>query len=137
MDFNSQISRIHTLVESDKYNEALLQIKKSRFQGCDDVILILFEALCIYETGNDLETIRLLSEFLNKSKNHKKKDYALFLTAICLCNLGLKSEAEAIFLNLPDNYPEITRERNDVRKDLEIKEKAKSYVMQIPCIKNA
>lgn len=81
-------------------------------------MLSLFEATCVYETGDNIETLRLLAEFLASSRNSDKRAYALFTAAVCLENLGLNEQADKLLENLPEAYPGLEKERTHVRKEL-------------------
>ena len=131
MDFAKQIHSAYELVDSDQYADALIQIENLRSNGCNDPVLVLYEALCIYEAGDDLETLRLLSEFLDQAKVHRKREYALFTSAICLMNLGLVSEAKNIFNKIPDSYPNIHTERKNVEEKLKSKNSGISFYKKI------
>lgn len=110
MLFEKELEETRLLVESGEHEKALESIDLLRSKGCDDLILVLFEALAKYDAGEDLLCLELIEKFLSQSENHIKHDYALFTSAICLMNLGLASEARHIFQNLPDDYPGLEKE---------------------------
>lgn len=109
--FDKDIENIRYLTESGFHEEAITRIDELRNKGCKDSILLLFEALAKYDAGNDLECLKFISEFLDLADDHEQHDYALFTSAICLMNLGLASEARLILKELPDDYPDIEKER--------------------------
>ena len=137
MDHSEQIEIAYQLVNSDKYTEALVCIENIREKGCDDVILSLYEALCVYEAENDVESLRLLSLFLSKAGNHQKREYALFTTGICLMNLGLASEALEVFSQISNSYPDIEVEREKARNKFEAQKEGIVHYSRIRGRKNA
>ena len=131
MDYSKELEIAYQLVDSDKYLEALAYIEGVRKAGCDDVILYLYEALCAYEANDDLETLRLLTEFLSKAGDHIKREYALFTFATSLMNLGLPNEALSIFNLVSDSYPNINKERISAKKDKKLQESSLLYYSNI------
>jgi tetratricopeptide (TPR) repeat protein len=131
MDYTEQLDIIYQFVDSDDYENALKHIENIRSQGCSDVVLILYEALCAYDVCDDIETLRLLNLFLKKSGHHEKKEYALFTIGICLMNLGLASEAKDIFSEISNSYPDIEEERNAARIKAESQKKGIALYNQI------
>ena len=101
------ISEIHALLDADEYVEAKSKIDTMRSLGVEDSILLLFEALCAYESDNDIETLRLIAEFLSSSDSDHKKPYARFTAAICLVNLGLYEQARELLGTVPESYPDL------------------------------
>jgi len=124
MKFDKELNEIYILVNTDEYKKTLLRIKKLRFRGCNDVVLFLYEALCAYEAGDDLECLRLLSIFLNTAEHHQKREYALFTVGICLMNLGLVGEAKKVFIQISDKYPNILKERENAENEILSRQKA-------------
>ncbi len=123
MKNQEEIEQARKLVESGQTEGATALIKKLRSNGCENSILCLFEALIEYDSDNDYECIDLLAKFISSSKGHEKINYAYFTMGICLMNLGLVSEANEIFLKLPDSYPNIEKERaaSEVQKNKQYK----------------
>ncbi len=108
------ISAIHKLVESGFHEEALNKIKEAKDKGETNPILMLFEALALYDGKKDLECLVLLNKFLSEiGPEHGKYNYALFTAGICLMNLGLPTEASKLFNLVPNEYPDIESERKE------------------------
>jgi len=118
MKSTSTIDKIHALIDADDYLAAMSGIREARQAGCDDAILSLFEAICVYEVGEDNEALRLLAEFLGNSKNHSKQSYALFTASVCLENMGLYREAQELLSKLPKSYPGLEKEIADITRQL-------------------
>src|SRR5687768_17375591 len=97
MEPSDSLDAIHKLIDGDDYVTAKDLIKEARAAGKTDPILSLFEALCVYESGNDVETLRLLGEFLLSAGRTRKRPYARFTAGVCLANLGLFQEAKELF----------------------------------------
>ncbi|PUB74049.1 MAG: hypothetical protein DBP03_11825 [gamma proteobacterium symbiont of Ctena orbiculata] len=107
---------IHKLVESGFYEEALNKIQAAKSRGETNPILMLFEALALYDGKKDLECLALLNKFLSEvAPDHEKYNYVLFTAGICLMNLGLPAEAYKLFNIVPNEYPEIDNERREAR----------------------
>ncbi len=136
MDCTAQVDRAHKLVDGEEYEKALSHIKRIRAWGCSDQVLVLFEAVCIYEQGDDLRALELLVEFLKTGGSHPKANYAKFTAAICLINLGLLAPAEHILQSLPDGYPDVRRERSEVGEQLRKQQEAMKKLSEITLIGN-
>ena len=127
-----RIQEIHKLVESGFHEEALKKIKLAKENGETDPILMLFEALALYDNKKDLECLILLNQFLSKiNKDHEKYNYALFTSGICLMNLGLAHEASKIFHLVSDEYPDIKKERMQSESQIELQCKAENITKNI------
>lgn len=126
------ISAIHKLVESGFHEEALNKIQSAKDKGETNPILILFEALALYDGNNDLECLVMLNEFLSKiGPDHEKYNYALFTSGICLMNLGLPTEALKLFNLVPSEYPDIDSERREARLKANVSKEAKNIFKRI------
>ena len=136
MLFDKELEETRLLVESGNHEAALESIESLRNKGCDDLILVLFEALAKYDAGDDLLCLELIERFLTQSNNHIKHDYALFLSAVCLMNIGLASEARQIFQNLPDDYPELEKELRASQIKESRQRQALSYFIRITNVDN-
>lgn len=124
MDTTSTLDEIHALIQSDDYVKASARIAEARAAGRVEVLLTLFEALCMYESGDDVETLRLLAEFLPNSTNTKKRPYALFTAAVCLENLGLHEQALELLKKVPRSYPALKKELSHSKLALERQKQA-------------
>ena len=131
MDYSNELEIAYQLVDSDKYSDALIYIEDIRKNGCDDVILDLYEALCIYEAKDDVECLRLISKFLSRASKHRKREYALFTAGVCLMNLGLANEALSTFEQVADSYPNIESERNEAKKALGLQKNGLKQYLKI------
>lgn len=124
MSANKHLDEIHSLIQSDDYVTARAQISEARAAGHKEALLSLFEATCVYEAGNDIETLRLLAEFLASSANSAKRQYALFTAAVCLENLGLNEQALELLQKIPESYPDLQKERTDATNGLKRQRRA-------------
>lgn len=132
------LKEIHKLVEAGFHEEALKKIKLAKRKGETNPLLLLFEALAVYDDRKDLECLRLLNQFLSKiSSSHEKYHYALFTSGICLMNIGLPKESSRLFNSIPDDYPDIEKERRESHEALSIAAKAKDFAESIFKITNA
>ena len=124
MNPSKHLDDIHSLIQSDDYASAKAKIVEARAAGNKEALLSLFEATCVYETGNDIETLRLLAEFLASSTNSAKRTYALFTAGLCLENLGLNEQALEMFQKVPDGYKDLDKERLRAAQDLKHQKQA-------------
>jgi len=124
MNSSKQLDDIHSLIQSNDYASAKTKIAEARAAGNREALLSLFEATCVYEMGNDIETLRLLAEFLASSTNSTKRAYALFTVALCLENLGLNEQALEIFQKVPEGYQDLDKERSRAAQDLKQQKQA-------------
>lgn len=121
------ISAIHKLVENGFHEEALNKIQAAKDRGETNPILMLFEALALYDGNKDLECLVMLNKFLSKiAPDHEKYYYALFTSGICLMNLGLPTEASKLFDLVPDEYPDIESERREAKLKSNVSKEAKN-----------
>ncbi|MBT3032962.1 MAG: hypothetical protein KME36_17830 [Candidatus Thiodiazotropha sp. (ex Lucina pensylvanica)] len=121
------ISAIHKLVENGFHEEALNKIQAAKDRGETNPILMLFEALALYDGNKDLECLVMLNKFLSKiAPDHEKHYYALFTSGICLMNLGLPTEASKLFDLVPDEYPDIESERREAKLKSNVSKEAKN-----------
>ena len=118
------LEEIRKLAESDDYKAALLRINEERAAGNTEAVLSLYEAICYYEAGDDVETLRLIDEFLASDKCKEKHPYALFTAAVSLENLGLYEQALELLDRLPKSYPDLKKERSQNMKEVKRQRKA-------------
>jgi hypothetical protein len=131
MEPPDSLDAIHKLIDNDDYVAAKDLIKEARAAGKTDPILSLFEALCVYESGNDVETLRLIGEFLLSTGRTRKRPYARFTAAVCLGNLGLFQEEKELLAKVPDSYPGIKKERAFVERKLKLQKQARFLLRAI------
>lgn len=124
MNPSKHLDDIHSLIQSNDYESAKAKIAEARAAGNQEALLSLFEATCVYEMGNDIETLRLLAEFLASSTNSTKRTYALFTAALCLENLGLNEQALEILQKVPEGYQDLDKERARAAQDLKHQKQA-------------
>jgi tetratricopeptide (TPR) repeat protein len=115
----THLEEIHLLLESDDYATAKEKIAEARAAGEQNALLTLFEALCVYEAGDDFEALRLLTNFLVNAESDEKRPYARFTAAVCLENLGLNEQALEVLEGVPKSYPGLEKEIKQVRKELD------------------
>jgi outer membrane protein assembly factor BamD (BamD/ComL family) len=121
------ISAIHKLVESGFHEEALNKIQAAKNRGETNPILMLFEALALYDGKKDLECLVMLNKFLSEiGPEHEKYNYAIFTSGICLMNLGLPTEASKLFYLVPNEYPDIESERREAKIKSKVSKEAKN-----------
>ncbi len=127
MNHPANLDDIHILIQSDDYATASARIAEARAAGHKEALLSLFEAICVYETGNDVETLRLIAEFLASTKSIEsieKRPYALFTAAVCLENLGLLEQAYELLAKVPESYPDIQKERAHIAEGIKHRKQA-------------
>ena len=124
MNSSKHLDDIHSLIQSSDYASAKVKIAESRAAGHKEALLSLFEATCVYETGDDIETLRLLAEFLASSTNSVKRPYGLFTAAVCLENLGLNEQALELLQKVPEGYQDLHKERAQATKELKRQKQA-------------
>lgn len=74
-------------MDSEEYEKALSHIKRIQAWGCADQVLVLFEAVCVYEQGDDLRALELLVEFLKTDESHRESE----LCKIYRCDVSHQS----------------------------------------------
>lgn len=100
--------------------------------GETNPILMLFEALALYDGKKDLERLVLLNKYLSEiDPDHEKYDYALCTSGICLMNLGLPAEASKLFNLVPNEYPDIENERREAKLKSNASREAKDIFKNI------
>jgi len=127
MDSDSHIQTLHQLVSADRYTEADRLIRQIRDDGKEYPELFLYEAICRYEEGNDLECLRLLTEFIRAAPKHVKRDYAVFTAAICLFNVGLLENSVRLPERISSTYPARDDEMQNLNARLNTRTKASEY----------
>lgn len=125
------ISRIGDLVRQDRFQEARKLIDSLDGEKHNTPLLLFYEAICLYEEKNDVDCVRLLSEFINCVPNHTKANYAKFTIAICLTNLGLQEQSLLFLEELPEDYPDLQRELAHVRSLIERRKVALSFLVGV------
>jgi len=118
MSATKHLDDIHSLIQSEDYTTARARITEARAAGHTEALLSLFEATCVYEMGDDIETLRLAAEFLASTTNSVKRPYALFTAAVCLENLGLNEQALELLQKVPESYQALHEERVQATKEL-------------------
>lgn len=124
MNSSKHLDDIHLLIQSNDYAGAKTKIAESRAAGHKEALLSLFEATCTYETGDDIETLRLLAEYLASTTDSVKRPYALFTAAVCLENLGLNEQALELLQKISEGYQGLNRERAQATKELKRQKQA-------------
>jgi tetratricopeptide (TPR) repeat protein len=127
----ARLDKIHFLIESDDYVTAKEKIAEARAAGDRDPLLTLFEAICVYEAGDDIEALRLLTNFLVNAESDEKRPYARFTAAVCLENLGLNEQALEILEDVPTSYPGLKKEIKQARKELKRQRQALEFFSEI------
>jgi len=118
MSASDALDEIHALIQADDYSAAATRIVEARATGHTDALISLFEAICVYEAGDDVETLRLIAEFLASSERPEKRPYALFTAALCLNNLGLIEQSLELLAKVPASYPDICEAQARSTKEL-------------------
>jgi thioredoxin-like negative regulator of GroEL len=127
MNSDSHIQTLHQLVSADRYDEADRLIQELRDNDQQYPELFLYEAICRYEEGNDLECLRLLTEFLRAAPKHIKRDYATFMAATCLVNVGLLEQSLRLLQRISSTYPARDDEMQDLNARLSTRTRASEY----------
>jgi TolA-binding protein len=124
MNATKHLDDIHSLIQSEDYAKAKVQISEARSAGHREALLSLFEATCVYEEGDDIETLRLVAEFLASTTKSEKRPYALFTAAVCLENLGLNEQALELLQMVPETYQDLHKERVNATNDFKRQKQA-------------
>ncbi|MBV9657332.1 MAG: hypothetical protein JO295_04400 [Verrucomicrobia bacterium] len=131
MDSDHHIEVLYRLINDDQYSEADQLLGRLRAGGKCDVELLLCEAICRYEDGDDVECLKLLANFVTAAPEHIKTDYATFMAATCLANLGLFGRALRLLQMVSPSYPKRDEEMRGLRARLDSGRKAEEFAQTL------
>ena len=131
MAIQAEIEDVYSLIAADKYRAAATLIQSLRSKGCEHCDLLLYEAICAYEGSDDINSLRLLTDFLQQARKHAKRQYAAFTACVCLINLGLHDEALKLLQLLPSSYPDRDTEIARVRHTIDQNRAASKHAAAI------